>query len=141
MYRPMDLFRLTGFQVWCWICQNGAEICTFSEVLFSWALVCFASSITFDLSLEDLIQGLGDTNWVLVEGWEWGINGRVKSQLPSLRLAHVWGITNIPSSQWKQALASLSMTCMISDPDWFHHFSCPASPWDLIGFSVRFFFF
>ena len=31
-------------------------------------LRCFACSVTFDLSLEDLIQGLGDTSWVLVEG-------------------------------------------------------------------------
>ena len=64
----------------------GAEIETLSEVSFSWALVSFASSVTFDLSLEDLIQGLGDTDRVLVEGWEGGASGRVKSQLPSLRL-------------------------------------------------------
>ena len=44
----------------------------------------FASSVTFDLPLEDLIQGLGDTSWVLVEGWEGGASGKVKSQLPSL---------------------------------------------------------
>ena len=25
----------------------------------------FASSVTFDLSLEDLIQRLGDTSWIL----------------------------------------------------------------------------
>ena len=31
-----------------------------------WCL--FASSATFDFSLEDLIQGLGYTSWVLVEG-------------------------------------------------------------------------
>ena len=31
-----------------------------------WCL--FASSVTFDFSLEDLIRGLGDTSWVLVEG-------------------------------------------------------------------------
>ena len=31
-------------------------------------LRCFACSVTFDLSLEDLIQGLGDTSWVLVAG-------------------------------------------------------------------------
>ena len=88
----------------------------------------FVSSVTFDLSLEDLIQGLGDTSWVLVEGWEAGTSGRVKSQLPSLGLGHIWGATYIPSSLWKQAVASLSMTCMISDPDWFHPFSCHASP-------------
>ena len=28
----------------------------------------FASSVTFALSLEDLIQRLGDASWVLVEG-------------------------------------------------------------------------
>ena len=28
----------------------------------------FPSSVTFDLSLEDLIEGFGDTSWVLVEG-------------------------------------------------------------------------
>ena len=44
----------------------------------------FASSVTFDLFLEDLIRGLGDTSWVLVEGLEGGASGRVKSQLPSL---------------------------------------------------------
>ena len=108
--------------------RTGAEIYTISEVTFSWALVSFASIVTFDFSLEDLIQGVGDTSWVIVEGWEGGTSGRVKSQLPSLRLGHVWGTTYIPSSLWKQALASLSMTCMISDPDWFHPFSCPASP-------------
>ena len=88
----------------------------------------FVSSVIFVLSLEDLIQGLGDTSWLLVEGWDGGTSGRVKSQLPRLGLGHVWGTTYIPSSLWKQALASLSMTCMISDPDWFHPFSCPASP-------------
>ena len=48
----------------------------------------FASSVSFDLSLEDLIQGLGDTSWVLVEGLEGGASGRMKSQLPSLGLGH-----------------------------------------------------
>ena len=65
----------------------------------------FASSVTIDSSLEDLIQGLGDTSWVLVEGWEGGASGRVKSQLPSLGLGHVWGTTYIPSSLWKQAIS------------------------------------
>ena len=106
----------------------GAEMETLSEVSFSWALVPFASSVTFDLSLEILIQGLGDTSWVLVEGWEGGASRRVKSQLRSLGLGHVWGTTYISSFLWKQAVASLSMTCMISDPEWFHSFSCPASP-------------
>ena len=46
----------------------------------------------------------------------------------SLGLGHIWGTTYIPSSLWKQALASLSMTYMISDSDWFHPFSCPAFP-------------
>ena len=87
----------------------------------------FAPSGTFVLSLEDLIQGLGDTSWVLVEGWEGGTSRRVKSQLPSLGLGHVWGTIYFPSFLWKQAVASLSMTCMKSDPEWFHHFSCPAS--------------
>ena len=49
----------------------------------------FASSGTIDLSFEDLIQGLGDTNWVLVEGREGGASGRVKSQLPILGLGLV----------------------------------------------------
>ena len=31
-------------------------------------LWCFASSVTYDLTLEDLIQGLEDTSWVLAEG-------------------------------------------------------------------------
>ena len=106
----------------------GAEIETFSEVTFSWALVSFASSVTFDLSLEDLIQGLGDTDWVLVEGWEGGTSGRVKSLLPSLELGHVYGTTYVPRSLWKQVVASLSVLSMIPDPDWFHPFSCPASP-------------
>ena len=120
----------------------GAEIETFSEVTFSWALVSFASSVTFDLSLEDLIQGLGDTDWVLVEGWEGGTSGRVKSLLPSLELGHVWGTTHIPSSLWKQVVASLSTTCMISDPDWFHHLTCPASPeTSLVSLGEFFFFF
>ena len=87
----------------------------------------FPSSVTFDLSLEDLIQGLGDTSWVLVEGWEGGACRKVKSQLPSLGLGHVWGTTYVPSSLWKQAVASLSMTCMKSDPDRFHPFSSLAS--------------
>ena len=116
----------------------GAEIETLSEVSFSWALVSFASSVTFDLSLEDLIQGLGDTSWVLVEGWEGGASGRVKSQLPSLGLGHVWGTTYIPISLWKQVVGSLSMTCMISDPDLFHPFSCPT--FHETSLSVFFFF-
>ena len=49
----------------------------------------FASSVTFDLSLEILIQGLGDNSWVLVEGREGGTSGSVKSQLRSLGLGHV----------------------------------------------------
>ena len=124
----MELFRLSEFQIWCWICQNGCRNLDIIWGCIFLIVVSFASSVTFDLSLEDLIQGLGDTSWVLVEGWDGGTSGRVKSQLPSLGLGHVWGTTYIPSSLWKQALASLSMTCMISDPDWFHPFSCPASP-------------
>ena len=104
-------------------------------------LRCFACSVTFDLSLEDLIQGFGETSCMLVEGCEGGASRRVKFQLPSLRLAHVWGTTNIPSSQWKQALASLSTTCMISDPDWFHPFSCPASAETSLVSMPEFFFF
>ena len=120
----------------------GAEIKTLSEFAFSWAWVSFASSVNFDLSLEDLIQGLGDTSWVLVEGWEGGTSGRVKSQLCSLGLGHVWGTTYIPSSLWKQAVTSLSMTCMISEPDWFHHFSCPASrETSLVSLGESFFVF
>ena len=120
----------------------GVEIETLSEVAFSWAVVSFASSVTFDLSLEDLIQGHGDTSWVLVEGWEGGASGRGKSQPPSLGLGHVWGTTYIPSSLWKQAVASLSMTCMISDPDWFHPFSCPAfTETSLVSLGEFIFFF
>ena len=102
----------------------------------------FASSVTFDLSLEDLIQGLVDSSWVLVEGWEGGDSGRVKSQLPSLGLGHIWGTTYIPSSLWKQAVSSLSTTCIISDSDWFHPFTCPASPeTSLVSLGEFFFFF
>ena len=122
----MGFFRLTGFQIWCCIWQNGCR-----NLDINWGFIselwCLASSVTFDLSLEDLIQGLGDTSWVLVEGWDGGTSGRVKSQLPSLGLGHVWGTTYIPSSLWKQAVSSLYMTCMISDQGWFHPFSCPAS--------------
>ena len=100
-----------------------------------------ASRVSYDLSLEDLIQGLGDTSWVFVEGWEGGASGRVKSQLPSLGLGHVWGTTYVPSSLWKQAVASLSMTCMKSDPDCFHPFSCPASPETSLVSLGEFFFF
>ena len=122
--------------------RTGAEIYTISEVTFSWALVSFASSVTFDLPLEDLIQGLGDTSWVLVQGWDGDASGRVKSQLPSLGLRHVWGTTYIPRSLWKQAVASLGMPCMISDPDWFHHFTCPPSPeTSLVSLGEFFFFF
>ena len=48
----------------------------------------FASSVTFDLSLQDVIQWLGDTSWMLVEGWEGDASVRVKSQLPALG----WGM-------------------------------------------------
>ena len=74
------------------------------------------------------LQGLGDTRWVLVERWDGEASGRVKSQLPSLGLGHVWVTTYIPSSLWKHAIASLSMTCMKSDQDLFYPFSRPASP-------------
>ena len=47
-----------------------------------WCL--FASSVTFDLSLEDLIQGFGETSCMLVEECEGGASRRVKFQLPSL---------------------------------------------------------
>ena len=46
----------------------------------------FASSVTFHLSLEDLIQGLRDSSWVLVEGWEADASGGMKSQVPSLEI-------------------------------------------------------
>ena len=104
----------------------------------------FSSSVTFDLSLEALIQGLGDISWVLVEGWEGGTNGRVKSQLPSLGLGHVWGTTYIPSSLWKQAVASLSMTCMIQTQTGFIilHVLLPLRPhwflWENLFFSFNF---
>ena len=94
-----------------------------------WCL--FASSATFDLSLEDLIQRLRDTSSVLFEGWEGGASGRVKSQLPSLGLGHIWGTTYVPSSLWKQAVAYLYTTCMISDSDRFilFHVLLPLSPY------------
>ena len=90
----------------------------------------FASSVTFDLSLENLIQRLWDTSSVLVEGWEGGSSGRLKSQLPSFGLGYHWGTTYVPSSLWKQAVAFLSMTCMISNPDWFilFHVLLPLRP-------------
>ena len=49
----------------------------------------FSSSVTFDLSLEDLTQGLGDSSRVLVEGGEAGTSGRAKSKHLSLELGHV----------------------------------------------------
>ena len=101
----------------------------------------FVSSVTFDLSLKDLIQGLGDTSLVLVEGWDGGASGRVKFQLPSFGFRHVWGITYIPSSLWKQAVASLSMTWIILEPDWFLPYSCPASPETWLVSLENFFFF
>ena len=120
----------------------GAEIQTLSEVEFSWAVLSFASSVTYDLSLEDLIQGLVDTSWVLVEGLQRGASGTVKSQVHSLGLGHIWNTTYIPSSLWKQDVASLSMTFLISDPDLFHPFSCTASPeTSLVSLGEFFFFF
>ena len=102
----------------------------------------FVSSVTFDLSLKDLIQGLGDTSLVLVEGWDGGASGRVKVQLPSFGFRHVWGTTYIPSSLWKQAVASLSMTWIILEPDWFLPYSCPAaSPETWLVSLENFFFF
>ena len=93
-----------------------------------WCL--FASSVTFDLSLEDLIQRHWDTSSLLVEGWEGGASGRVKSQLPSLGLGDIWGTTYVPSSLWKQVVASLFTTCMISDSDWLivFHALLPLTP-------------
>ena len=101
----------------------------------------FASSVTFDLSLKDLIQGLGDTSLVLVEGWDGGASGRVKFQLPSFGFRHVWGTTYIPSSLWKQAVASPSITWIILEPDWFLPYSCPASPETWLVSLENFFFF
>ena len=139
----MGFFRLTGFQIWCCIWQNGCR-----NLDINWGFIselwCLASSVTFDLSLEDLIQGLGKTSWVLVEGWGGGASGRVKSQLPSLGLGHVWGTTYIPSSLWKQAVASLSMTCMIQTQTGFIilHVLLPLRPhwflWENLFFSFNF---
>ena len=88
----------------------GADI-LWSEVSFSICLVSAASSVTSDLSLEDLIQGLRDTSCmylqeereVLVEEWNpsslalgWGtfeahlmsqVTCENRLQLPSPRLA------------------------------------------------------
>lgn len=67
-----------------------------SEVAFSKALVCLGSSITFDLSLEDLTQGPIDTRWPLVEGWQVSAGGSVEAQLPHLGLGHFWGTKYVP---------------------------------------------
>ena len=66
----------------------------------------------FDLFLEDLMQDLIDTR--LVEGWDVGACGSVKSQLSSLGLGYFWGKLMFQSSLWKQAAASLPKTCMQS---------------------------
>ena len=42
---------------------------------------------------------------------------------------------------WKQTVASLSTTCMKSDPDWFHPVSCPVSPETTLVFWENYFFF
>ena len=118
----MEFFRLSGFQIWCWRWQSGGRNWDIIWDFIFLSFGVFASSVTFDLSLEDLIQRLWDTSSELVEGWEGGASGRVKSQLPSLGLGHVWGITYVPSSLWKQVVSSLSTTCMISDTDCFIHF-------------------
>ena len=80
----MELFDSQNFRYDAGYARTGAEIKTLSEVTFSWALVSFAYSGTFVLCLEDLIQGLGDTSWVLVEEWEGDTSARVKAQLPAL---------------------------------------------------------
>ena len=118
----MEFFKLTGFQIWCWRWQSGVRNWDIIWDFIFLSFGVFASSVTFDLSLEDLIQRLWDTSSELVERWEGGASGRVKSQLPSLGLGHVWGIYYVQSSLWKQVVASLSTTCMISDTDCFIHF-------------------
>ena len=101
----------------------------------------FASSVTFNLSLKDLIQGLGDSSWVLVEGWEGGASGRVKSQLPSLGLGHVWGTTYIPRSLWKQAVVSLLQALHDIRPRQVSSFFMSCFHLALTGFSGRIFLF
>ena len=73
-------------------------------------------------------QGLGSLMGCRLWGRTESDTTKVTKQQQQPALRHVWGKTYIPISLWKQAVASLSMTCMISDPDWFHPFSCPASP-------------
>ena len=83
------------------------------------------------------------------EAWSAAMHGVAKSQT---RLSDwsVW-LTNwltdwlsfglghnlCPNSLEKQAVASLSITCLVSDPAWFHPFSCPAS--SLISLGENFF--
>ena len=112
----MEFLRLAGFQIWCWIWQNGCR-----NLDIFWGCIFLSFGVFFFYCYLWFVFG-GDTSWVIVEGKEGGTSGRVKSQLHSLGLGHFWGTTYIPSSLWKQAVASLSMTCMKSNPDWFHSF-------------------
>ena len=95
-------------------------------IFLSFGVCCFYCHLLF------VFGGSNTRAWRhqlgVVLGWEGGASMRVKSQLPSLGLEHIWGTTYVPSSMWKQTVASFSMTYMKSDPDWFHPLSCPASP-------------
>ena len=65
----MGLFRLAGFSIWCWRGQSRYRTPQYNLMLhFPWFWCTLASSGTFDLSLQDLIQGSLDTG--LVEGSE-----------------------------------------------------------------------
>ena len=134
----MDFFRLAGFQIWWWIWQNGCR-----NLDIFWGCIFLSFGVFFFYCYLWFVFG-GDTSWVIVEGKEGGTSGRVKSQLPSLGLGHVWGTTYIPSSLWKQAVASLSMTCMIQTQTGFIilHVLLPLRPhwflWENLFFSFNF---
>ena len=89
-----------------------------------WCLLILVSPL---ICLWRIQYNSSETPAGVVAGWDWSASRREKSQLPSLGLGHIWGTTCAPNSMWKQTITSLSMTCMKSDPDWFHHFFCPTS--------------
>ena len=126
---------------WCWRGQSQCRAPQhYLRLHFPWLSCAFESRVTFELSLEDLVQRPIDMRWPLVEGWQ-VLVGVWNPSSPALCWGTFESQFTFQSSLWQQAL---SETCMKSHPrlvsSLFQFFQSCFS-WDLTGFSGRFFFF
>ena len=125
--------------MWCWRWQSqwGAPQ-HYLRLHFPWLSCAFECRVTFELSLEDLVQRPIDMRRLVVEGCQ--VLGVWNSSSPALCWGTFESQFTFQSSLWEQAL---SETCMKSHPglvsSLFQSFQSCFS-WDLTGFSGRSFF-